>query len=395
MTQLLEQTQVKDYKAIATAVSKELATSAVERDRGAGSPIEEVQKLRESGLLPLMVPKAYGGVGATWLEAFTILKELAKADGSIGQLYANQLALSILPQVLGNPMQMHRYSRMTAQNHLFWGNALNGRDARLKIEQEGDHYRANGVKSFGTGTVAADLRVFAAMQEGVDFPIVFILPSDRQGVVYNNDWDNMGQRRTASGSFTFNNVLVYQDEILGPPSLPDGAFATLPFLIAQLSKTYTYLGIAEGAFEAAREYTLSNTRPWITSGVEQISRDPYILHHYGDIWIQLKAAIGLADEASRQLQTAYEKGDALTHAERGDVAIAVSAAKAFATKVGLDITTRIFEVMGARSTSAKYGFDRYWRDLRTFTLHDPVDYKIRDVGNWVLNHEFPMVTQYS
>jgi len=109
----------------------------------------------------------------------------------------------------------------------------------------------------------------------------------------------------------------------------------------------------------------------------------------------LKAAIGLADEASRQLQTAYEKGDALTHAERGDVAIAVSAAKVFATKAGLDITTCMFEVMGARSTSAKYGFDRYWRDLRTFTLHDPVDYKIRDIGNWVLNHEFPIVTQYS
>jgi alkylation response protein AidB-like acyl-CoA dehydrogenase len=51
--------------------------------------------------------------------------------------------------------------------------------------------------------------------------------------------------------------------------------------------------------------------------------------------------------------------------------------------------------MGARSTAAKYAFDRYWRDLRTFTLHDPVDYKLRDIGNWVLNQELPMVTQYS
>ena len=85
----------------------------------------------------------------------------------------------------------------------------------------------------------------------------------------------------------------------------------------------------------------------------------------------------------------------MTLQERGEVAIAVFAAKAFATKVGLNVTNRIFEVMGTRSTATKYGFDRYWRDLRTFTLHDPVDYKLKDIGNWVLNREFPTVTQYS
>ena len=42
--------------------------------------------------------------------------------------------------------------------------------------------------------------------------------------------------------------------------------------------------------------------------------------------------------------------------------------------------------MGARATTAKYGFDRYWRNLRTFTLHDPVDYKIQEIGNWALYH---------
>jgi alkylation response protein AidB-like acyl-CoA dehydrogenase len=50
---------------------------------------------------------------------------------------------------------------------------------------------------------------------------------------------------------------------------------------------------------------------------------------------------------------------------------------------------KIFDVMGTRATAADYGFDRYWRNLRTFTLHDPVDYKIRSVGNWALNRELP------
>jgi hypothetical protein len=34
-------------------------------------------------------------------------------------------------------------------------------------------------------------------------------------------------------------------------------------------------------------------------------------------------------------------------------------------------------------------------DIRTFTLHDPIDYKLRDIGNWVFNQELPVVTQYS
>jgi alkylation response protein AidB-like acyl-CoA dehydrogenase len=95
------------------------------------------------------------------------------------------------------------------------------------------------------------------------------------------------------------------------------------------------------------------------------------------------------------VQAAWELKDNLTREQRGEVAIAVYMTKAFGTKAGLEITTRMFEMMGARSTAAKHGFDRYWRDLRTFTLHDPVAYKLRDIGNWLLNHELPIVTQYS
>ncbi|MGJ3248697.1 MAG: acyl-CoA dehydrogenase family protein [Elainellaceae cyanobacterium] len=106
-------------------------------------------------------------------------------------------------------------------------------------------------------------------------------------------------------------------------------------------------------------------------------------------------AIALAEQAAQAVQAAWEKGEALTFQERGEVSIAVSIAKAFAIKVGLTITNHVFDVMGARATSAHYNFDRYWRDLRTFSLHDPVDYKLRDIGNWVLNHELPPVNQYS
>ncbi|MBV9388899.1 MAG: acyl-CoA dehydrogenase family protein [Chroococcidiopsidaceae cyanobacterium CP_BM_ER_R8_30] len=395
MVQLLEVKESLDWLAVAASLSKELAATAVERDANAGIPKDEIDQLRASGLLPLVVPKEYGGIGATWPEALKIVQELSKADGSIGQLYGNHLNLTVVGHSVGRPEQKEIYYRETARNHWFWANAINTRDTRLKIAPEGDHFRVTGVKNFGTGVALGDVRVFSAVQDGVEEPVFFAIPKEREGVVSNNDWDNIGQRRTDSGSFTFHNVLVKQDEILGPPSPPDSILATFGGIIAQLTKTYVYLGIAQGAFEAAREYTTTLTKPWVTSGVDSATQDPYILHHYGELWTELRAAIGLAEEAAEIVQAAWEKDIQLTSEERGEAAIAVFSAKAFATKVGLDITTRIFEVMGTRSTAAKYGFDRYWRDLRTFTLHDPVDYKLRDIGNWLLNHELPTITQYS
>ena len=152
---------------------------------------------------------------------------------------------------------------------------------------------------------------------------------------------------------------------------------------------------ALGVFAAAQEYTRKTTKPWLTSGVNSATQDPYILHHYGEFWVELQAAIALADRVAQQVQAAWKKDIALTLEERGEAAIAVFCAKTSATRVGLDITTRIFETLGSRATATKYGFDCYWRDLRTFTLHDPVDYKLRDIGDWILNSQLPNVTQYS
>jgi alkylation response protein AidB-like acyl-CoA dehydrogenase len=61
----------------------------------------------------------------------------------------------------------------------------------------------------------------------------------------------------------------------------------------------------------------------------------------------------------------------------------------------LDVTSKVFEVMGARATSARYRFDRFWRNARTLTLHDPLDYKVREVGDYALNGRFPTPSFYS
>lgn len=394
MTATLTHKSIAEYRSIAINLAHELKQTVQERDRQSGVPSYEIQRLRESGLLPLVVPQSYGGGGANWVDALSIVREIAKADSSTAQLYGYHLLLTVLGQVAGTPEQADRHYRETAEQHLFWGNAINVRDTRLQIKPEQDHYRVDGVKTFCTGSVVADRRVCAAMPEDSSIPILFVLPNDRAGMTYNHDWDTVGQRRTASGSFTFDNVQVLSDEILPPPN-PENAFSTIFGVLGPIILIHIHLGVSEGAFEIAKDYTRTQTRPWLTSGVDHATQDPYLLHHYGDLWAQLQGAIALTTQATERLQQAWDKGNALTHQERGEVAIVAAAAKALSIQTGLAVTNRMFEVMGARSTASRYGFDRYWRDMRTFTLHDPVDYKLREIGAWVLNGEFPLPTPYS
>ena len=385
----------KDYLTVAQEVAAAIAAEALGHDIDAGLPVEEVAQLKASGLLLLPVPREYGGAGASWPELYRVVQTLAGASGSIGQIYANHIGLVNAAVALGRPGQAEHAYQVTAQHNLLWANALNARDARLKIEAVGEGYRVNGVKSFGTGVAVGDINVIGAVMEGQEMPVVFIVPGDRDGVTYNHDWYNMGQRRTVSGSYYFNDVQVDPAEIVGPPANVTSALPALIFTIAQLGKTYTYLGIAEGALNAAKDYTLNQSRAWQGSGVEAASQDPYILQQYGELWAELQAAIALADKAADQVQRGWDKGTDLTYEDRGEVAIAVAAAKIQAIKAGLRVTNEIFDVMGARASSSRYGFDRYWRDLRTFSLHDPRAYKGREVGNWFLHQEYPVPSQYS
>jgi len=50
---------------------------------------------------------------------------------------------------------------------------------------------------------------------------------------------------------------------------------------------------------------------------------------------------------------------------------------------------------GARATHGALALDRFWRNLRTQTLHDPVDYKLHELGDWALNGTLPEPSFYS
>lgn len=383
------------YLSLAVSLASEFAIDAVERDHQGGTPKLARDRLRQSGLLTLLIPREYGGSGESWITLFRIVREFAQVDSSIAHIFSYHHLGVIVPHLFGTIEQREYYYKETIRQNWFWANALNPLDRRTAIAAEGDIFRLEGKKSFCSGSWDSDILPVTAIDQETGKISVLVVPTQREGVELHADWDNMGQRQTDSGSVSFHNVAIYPREFFGSQAFPAPPFATFRACLTQLNLANIYLGIALGAFEAARRYTREQTRPWLTAGVERATEAPYLLHRYGSLWVDLEAARGLVDRATEILQDAWEEQWHLTAEKRGRCAVAIAVAKVAATRVGLEVVNQMFEVMGARATSSSYGFDRYWRNLRTFTLHDPVDYKIRDLGNWIVNEKFPEPNFYS
>lgn len=209
------------------------------------------------------------------------------------------------------------------------------------------------------------------------------------------NWDSFGERQTDTGNVHFDGVFLAARDVLQAPGTVPTPRASLRQLVSQLTMANVYLGLAQGAFETARCYSLEEARPWATSGVERSADDPYVQHRYGELWLLIRPAQLAADAAAAALQSALACGENLTPAQRGDVAVSVAEAKVLAHRAGVEVSSQLCELTGARSTSDRLRLDRFWRNARVHTLHDPVDHKLRDLGRYRLEGRFPAPTAYS
>jgi len=380
---------------IADRVAEALAETAVARDEKGGTPKRERDLIRESGLLKLLIPTELGGAGASWSEISAVVRRLAQVDGSVAHVFGFQHLLLATLRLFAAPEQWRPWFAQTASNNWFWGNALNPLDPRTSVHWRDDKGVVQGDKSFCSGALDSDMLIASALDDQTGKLAIFAVPTARAGIQLREDWNNIGQRQTDSGSAHFEGVLVGRHELLATPGPLGSTFASLRPCIAQLTLANIYLGIAQGAFQAARSFTSTESKAWFTSGVTSASDDPYVLRTYGELWSELEAARALTDEAARALDQAWNQGDALTPEQRAATSIAIALAKVKTTRAGLDVTERMFEVMGARATAGKARLDRFWRNLRTHTLHDPIDYKLRDIGAWALSDIPPTPSFYS
>ncbi|AGZ43174.1 acyl-CoA dehydrogenase family protein [Actinoplanes friuliensis] len=374
--------------AAAAQVAAALAPGVVQRDRdGAATvPAEALAALDGSGLLALTVPSADGGPALGPLTLAEVTRIIAAVDPAIAQVpQAHYLLVDVLALHAGPEVRRRLFTEVLAGRRI--GNALaerggkHAQDLSTRIKDG----RLTGRKFYSTGALTSAWIAVSALDDTGRLVLAFV-PRDAPGVTVDTDWDVMGQRATISGTTTFEDVpaeLVI--DYAGAFEVPQQLGAR-----AQLVHAAIEVGIAEGALRDTRAYLQEKARPSteaVRAGASVAADDPHVLHRYGRTATRVRAASALLREAAGVLdEVGLVPADAAA-AARGSLAVA--AAKAFASEVAVETASELFAMCGTSSTAAKYDLDRHWRNARTHSVHDPVDWKYHHLAAWELSGTLP------
>ncbi|WP_022979759.1 SfnB family sulfur acquisition oxidoreductase, partial [Ideonella sp. B508-1] len=361
-----------DAEAIAVArrLAGEFATESSLRDREGYLPIAEVNAYSQSGLWGITVPKAYGGAGVSYATLAEVIRILAEGDSSIAQITQNHLALVAHIELDGTEAQKKELFGLVLQGTRF-GNAFSEKGSKnvaafeTKLQLEGDHAVVNGQKFYTTGALLAHIVPIVAVDDQGKGWLAF---ADRAapGLTVVNDWSAFGQRTTASGSIRIENVKVPLNRLV-PVAAFDRPTAAGP--ISQIIQAAIDAGIAAAAIAETVAFVRTRSRPWIDSGKDAASEDPFTVSAVGELVIRLHAAEALLERAGRAIDRALAEPseDNVTAAT-----LVTSEAKVLTTEIAIAATNKLFELSGTRSTLQEHNLDRHWRNARTHTLHDPV-----------------------
>lgn len=379
----------KSWHAQVERLALAFSETARERDVAGGTPLRERALLRESDLLGLTIPVALGGQGESFGTLLSVVQRFARVDPALAHVFAfHHLMLASL-RLFGSEAQQTRAFEETTREHLFWGNALNPKDTRARLTKTSAGYRLDGAKSFCSGARDSDRLLVSALASDSGELLVFTVPTRQAGIDALADWDAFGQRQTDSGTVTFSQVQVEESALLRSPGPLATPRAALRPCLAQAILAHVYLGIAEGAFGEVEADERGQSK------VGPRAADPYVQLRAGELALSLEAARLFAARARTEIDAGLSLGSALDEQQRGEVALHVARAKVSATTAGLQIAQGLFELLGPRATTRTLALDRYWRNLRVHTLHDPVDHKLKELGDFALNARIPQPSFYS
>jgi len=207
-------------------VEREIAPHAARLDATGEFPHDNLRKMAEMGLMGLLVPPEYGGIGASALEYVLALEEVARGCASTAVILSVHNSLVCYPLWrFGTPEQRERYLRRLARGEMLGAFALTepeaGSDAasiRTRARREGDSYVLNGTKIFITsGDVADIVLLFATLDPGLGSRGItaFLLEKGTPGLRVGKKEDKLGLRASSTVELVLEDCLVPAANRLG------------------------------------------------------------------------------------------------------------------------------------------------------------------------------------
>ncbi|MEU0927831.1 acyl-CoA dehydrogenase family protein [Streptomyces malaysiensis] len=368
-------------------IFQRLEAEAGVRDQSRKHPHEFVRELADAGFGRLRVPIALGGFGVDLPTLFRLLAEAGKADSNIPQILRGHFTAVEILRHADDPDIGDHWLRRIAEGAVF-GNAQSeaaGTSPDFGIStrvHEVDGRRVvSGTKFYSTGSLFADyIRVAVADDDGNRW--FAVVPARHPGVTHAEDWDGIGQRLTGSGTTVFDRVPVEENGELGRFK---ENLRSLPAFV-QLVHLANLAGIAHSLVEETVAVVRSRTRTSLHALSEQATEDPEVLGVVGRLHTRALTVDSLLRTVAEGLEAADRDGSQQAYTANY---IDVSAAQIAIVEAVLDAATIAFNAGGSSAVRESAHLDRHWRNARTLASHNPVIYKPRVIGAFVVNGVAP------
>jgi butyryl-CoA dehydrogenase len=367
------QQMVRDF------ANNEIAPIAAKRDEEEYFDWDAFKKMAEVGLAGIPWPEEYGGSGMDYVAFINTIEEISKVCGSTGSDLAIHTALASWPiYTFGTEAQKQKYLSALAQGEQLGSFSLtepnygsNYKDLVTRAVREGDHYILNGSKVFTSNAGPAGIYVvFAATSPEDDEKgmSAFIIEKGTDGFTIGKPEKKMGIRGHVVASLNFDNCKIPAENLLGVEG-QGYAIAKKTLYGGRLAMSAQALGLAQGAFEQAREY--AKTRVQFGKPLKDHQAIQFKL---ADMAIQIEAARLLVYQAA-MLQT---KGL--------DFSVASAMCKAFVSEMAMKVTTDAVQIFGGYGYTREYPVERMMRDSKITQIYTgTVEMQRIEIANSILD----------
>ena len=374
MAQELTPSQRKWYD-LAGRHADVFAQRAAEYDLEGKFPHENYAEMKASGYTAMPIPADCNGGGADLLEICIAQNRLAQGCGATALAVNMHFGLPFVMTdliALGDDGPKEMLTKIADERLIVFGaitdsqvdsyKGITGMGyTTVKAEKVDGGFRVNGRKGFGTNSPIGDLFGCTAVYDDPDdgeIGLIFVLPSDTEGLVCLNDWDTMGMRASQSHSWRLENVFVEEDHVFKHNLWEWDKYARGLWAWHGGSFGAVYLGIAKAARDFAIGQTRERTRlPFkhpesYYPGHQFLAAEMDIALHAGWAW-QTRIAERLIDINNRDDGTIVE-------------AVAM---QYFCMRAAMDVVNKAVDMMGGAALARRLPLERYYRDVRAGPIH--------------------------